>query len=79
MPACWRQSNGIVVRLRGSEYLLTENEFDEFAGLVNRVWYGDREAVSDGYAELVEGIAARAKGIDLVAALGLKPAFKRRF
>lgn len=80
----WRQENGIVVRLWGSERLLTDSQARELMHHICRVvWYGHDRSVSSGYQALCDEFDATdhdALSIDLEA-LGLakpKPVIKRR-
>lgn len=64
------QENGYVIRIRGSEYLLSEDEWEEFRYCL------DTLSSSADY----EDCKATPSKIDLIAALGLTPKpIKRRF
>ncbi len=71
-----RQENGYVVRICGSEYLLTADEMEEFVGCVFRVGNNLVQAeYGSGYVELRNSIATGISAMSLLVELGLvKPA-----
>jgi hypothetical protein len=77
-----RQENGYVLRIRGSEYLVSEDEWTELLGLLAAVDNGAEEAVSNDFAEAIEESQSRQagpSGIDLVGLMGLRAKVERRF
>ena len=70
----WRQSTGIVVRLYGSERLLSLSEFNEFLSHCQAIRNGAIESVSEGYRALSEDSIEREKNrsVDLGRLLNLR-------
>jgi hypothetical protein len=71
--AIWRQPSGVVVRIHGSEHLLSPEEFDDHLGLCREVEAGRIEALSADYTELTVAAEARKQPKDLLAILGMAP------
>lgn len=72
-----RQENGYVVRIAGSEYLLTADEWNDFFECCQDVYNGKRVSESTAYQELRHAKEAERTYVrgSLLAELGLiKPA-----
>lgn len=82
--ACWRQRDGFVLRLFGSERLLSDEEWRCLRMLMEAIDCGKTEAYGEGYTGLLELAELEKSAPDKIdlAALGLvkrKAPIDRRF